>query len=309
MNTFIIGIIVYFLAINFLGIVLTIHDKRAARRGAWRVKERTLLLVSVLGGSVAMLITMRIIRHKTKHLKFMLGIPAIIVVQFSIAVLLFFLFYHGVLLFNNPSKKNYPVRGVDVSSYQGEIDWALLAENDIEFAFIKATEGSSFVDEYFLKNYENALKTDLRIGAYHFFSYDSSGLTQAQNFISVVGKIDDMLPPVVDVEFYGDKEKNLPDKDDVTRELTAFLTAIEEHYNQKPIIYATEKSYKLYISENFSDYDIWIRNVFTSPSNNKDWTFWQYTNREKLDGYSGKEKFIDMNVFNGSQEEFESYGE
>ena len=60
------------------------------------------------------------------------------------------LFYFGIWHFNNPSSTQYPVRGVDVSSYQGNIDWAVLSKQNISFAFIKATEGSSFVDKYFL---------------------------------------------------------------------------------------------------------------------------------------------------------------
>ena len=75
----------YFAAISLLAMGMTMHDKRAARRGAWRVKERTLLLVSALGGSVAMLVTMLLIRHKTKHAKFMVGIPAIILLQVVLA--------------------------------------------------------------------------------------------------------------------------------------------------------------------------------------------------------------------------------
>ena len=83
-------ILIYALAIYFIGISLyavglTLHDKRAARKNLWRIKERTLLLVSALGGSVAMLATMSIIRHKTKHAKFMIGIPVIIILQIAIA--------------------------------------------------------------------------------------------------------------------------------------------------------------------------------------------------------------------------------
>ena len=117
----------------------------------------------------------------------------------------------------------YPVRGVDVSSYQGEIDWKTLSSQNLSFAFIKATEGSSFVDPCFDYNYEKAQKTDLRIGAYHFFSYDSSGEDQAENFISTVSKIDNMLPPVIDLEFYGDKEKNPPEQKAVREQLDRML--------------------------------------------------------------------------------------
>ncbi len=73
-------------AVSSLAVVLTVHDKRAARRGARRVSERTLLMVSALGGSAAMLATMRVIRHKTKHAKFMVGIPVIIAAQIAAGV-------------------------------------------------------------------------------------------------------------------------------------------------------------------------------------------------------------------------------
>lgn len=82
-------------AISGLAIILTLHDKRSARRGARRIPERTLLLVSALGGSAAMLTTMRIIRHKTKHTKFMVGIPVMIVVQIVVGVLVWWRFFGG----------------------------------------------------------------------------------------------------------------------------------------------------------------------------------------------------------------------
>ena len=236
-------------------------------------------------------------------------ISTFLIIAFLSGVIVAWLFYSGIILFNNPSESQYPIRGVDVSSYQGKIDWEILARQNIRFAYIKATEGSSFVDPNYQTNISNASKTDLRLGAYHFFSYDSNGITQAQNFISVVEKTDDMLPPIVDVEFYGDKEKNLPDKDSVQIELTNFIQSIESYYGVKPIIYATEKSYKLYIAGSFSDCDIWIRDVISKPklSDNRKWTFWQYTNRERLEGYNGDEKYIDMNVFYGTNEEFDNY--
>lgn len=74
-------------AVSGLAVVLTLYDKRAARRGTRRVSERTLLIVCALGGSAAMLVTMRVIRHKTKHAKFMVGIPVIIVAQIAVVVL------------------------------------------------------------------------------------------------------------------------------------------------------------------------------------------------------------------------------
>ena len=78
---------IYLIAISILAVILTIYDKICAMSRKWRVKESTLLLLSVLGGSVAMYITMQIIRHKTRHIKFMLGIPIIIILQLLIIFL------------------------------------------------------------------------------------------------------------------------------------------------------------------------------------------------------------------------------
>lgn len=76
--------LIYFIAVSVISVIITIHDKRAAVRRARRVPERRLLILSALGGSVAMYITMQLIRHKTLHAKFMLGIPAIIVAQLAL---------------------------------------------------------------------------------------------------------------------------------------------------------------------------------------------------------------------------------
>lgn len=243
---------------------------------------------------------------RSKCIRIAAMIGAILLVSAILAVALV---YNGVILLNNPPEAVYPVRGVDVSSYQGDIDWQVLSSQNIDFAFIKATEGSSFVDSNFLYNYSEAQKSGIFVGAYHFFSYDSEGLSQAKNFMDTVVPFAGMLPPVIDLEFYGDKEKNPPSRDKVRHELNDMLSALEEHYGLKPIIYATEKSYDRYLSEEYEEYDIWIRNVISKPdlSDGREWTFWQFTNREKLQGYNGQEKYIDGNVFHGSKEEFLLY--
>ena len=233
-----------------------------------------------------------------------------VVIAAACVVTLALFFQTGILFFNNPSPEKYPVRGVDVSSYQGEIDWNVLAGQNIDFAFIKATEGSSFVDIRFRENYENAAKTGIRTGAYHFFSFDSGGDTQAENFIREVPAIDGMLPPVIDIEFYDDKRSNPPNREDVTEQLEIFIEKIVETYGVKPIIYTTYEPWNLYIKDGFPGCDIWIRDVFHHPKlpGNYDWTFWQYTDKATLDGYNGTEKHIDMNVFNGTGAQFENYG-
>ena len=141
----------------------------------------------------------------------------------ALCVVFLILVLNGTIIPNRAAATKYPVRGVDISSYQGEVDWQTLAAQDIAFVFLKATEGSSFVDKSFAYNYEEAVQTELAVGAYHFFSYDSAGATQAENFIRTVAPHDGMLPPVIDLEFYGDKEQHPPKREAVTRELKTML--------------------------------------------------------------------------------------
>ncbi|MBR2087261.1 MAG: glycoside hydrolase family 25 [Oscillospiraceae bacterium] len=207
-----------------------------------------------------------------------------------------------------PSQADYPVRGVDVSRYQGTIDWQVLASQDVTFAFIKATEGSSHQDPCFAYNWEEARKCGVYAGAYHFFSYDSGGETQARNFIDTVGMNEGTLPPVVDLEFYGDYYDNPPDKQETRKTLNALLMALETYYGKKPIIYTTPRAYYSYIlGGGYGEYPLWIREVHTKPIVN--WVFWQYSDQGLLEGYDGKqadqtEAFIDLNVYRGTMDGF-----
>lgn len=211
----------------------------------------------------------------------------------------------GVLRFNHPSPVEYPVRGVDVSHYQGVIQWDVLAGQGIQFAFIKATEGSSFIDSRFVYNLEEAARTDLYVGAYHFFSFDSSGESQGRHFIQTVVRNEDMLPPVVDIEFYGDKGKDPPDRETTQRELSVLLERLEAAYGKKPILYATMAAYERYLKDAYERYPIWIRNVFWKPAlPDRQWTFWQYSDKARLAGYTGEEQYIDMNVYCGDVTQF-----
>lgn len=215
--------------------------------------------------------------------------------------------YYGYFHVNGSRAAKYPIHGVDVSHYQGEIDWDVLTTQDIQFAYIKATEGSSHVDERFAENYRGAKQTGLRVGAYHFFSFDSPGATQAENFIATVEPFDGMLPPVVDVEFYGNKEADPPDPEEVRFQVQTYLDAVEAAYGLRPVIYATYESWELYIVNQFDDYPLWIRDIWKRPDTSVDWIFWQYTNRGRLKGFSGEEAYVDLNVFKGSFEEWERW--
>ena len=197
------------------------------------------------------------------------------------------------------------VIGVDVSSYQADIDMNKLKQQDIAFIYIKATEGSSHQDSRFAENWENAAKASLLSGAYHFFSYDSEGRTQAENFVNAVGTdLKGRLLPAVDVEYYGDKEENPPAKEDVVRELRIYLEILEETYGAKPLIYTRSDIYEKYLKGEFDEYKKWMSSLYTPLSWNykDDWYIWQYLNRGKLEGYTGGEIYIDLNVLNKDKE-------
>ena len=197
--------------------------------------------------------------------------------------------------------KNDSTIGVDVSSYQANINMNKLKEQNIQFIYIKATEGSKAQDNTFEKNWDNAKKAGLLSGAYHFFSFDSEGKTQAENFINTVDdNMKGRLIPAVDVEYYGDKKENPPKKEDVVRELKVFLNALEKEYGVKPIIYSGAEIYDKYLKGEFDEYKKWISSFYTPLSWNykDDWYIWQYLNKGELEGYSGGEKYIDLNILN-----------
>ncbi len=84
---------VYIGVVNVVGFILPAVDKRRAKKDRWRIRESTLFLVSVLGGSVAMYISMRLFHHKTKHKRFMIGIPVIIVLQVALITAVWYFFF------------------------------------------------------------------------------------------------------------------------------------------------------------------------------------------------------------------------
>ena len=242
-----------------------------------------------------------------KNKKILITVLIITLILFVI----FLLMVNGYIIPTKIEAEKFEVKGVDVSEYQGEVDWDKIKEQNIDFAFIKATEGSKGKDNSFDKNYEKLKNMDMLLGLYHFFSFESLGEEQADNYIKVVGNIENdenLMLPIIDIEYYSYYKKVKPNKEWVTKELQKMLDKLEKTYRVKPIIYTTMEFYQEYIEGEFLEYDIWIRNILTKPDlENREWKFWQYTGRGRLEGYNGEEEFIDLNVFNGSKEDFENY--
>ncbi len=203
--------------------------------------------------------------------------------------------------------KEYSVHGVDVSAYQGSVDWNTLYEQGVSFAFVKATEGSSHVDVEFENNWNNLYYTPIMHSAYHFMSFETSGEDQANNYINTVPLRENTLPPVVDVEYYGDFITNPPTVEEVHKILTPLLEKLEAHYGVEPILYTNRHVYEVYLEGNY-DNKVWIASPDTTAAvtDEKPWEFLQYTFFGKLDGYDGIED-IDLNVYNGTIKELVNY--
>lgn len=190
------------------------------------------------------------------------------------------------------------VVGVDVSWYQGDVNMDQLSKQGISFIYIKATEGASHTDKRFRENWIKAVQSKLPRGAYHFFSFESTGIEQAAHFIEVVGDLKGNLIPVVDVEYYENMKLEAPAKVDLIRELHACLNMLETYYNVKPMIYCSRSVYRDYLEGEIDGYPIWVRSIYLPAGVQgwEDWTMWQYSDTTLLEGYSGGEKYIDMNV-------------
>jgi lysozyme len=201
------------------------------------------------------------------------------------------------------SKSDYPVTGIDISKYNGKIDWNALKEQGIDFVFIKTTEGEKYTDPNFNENLNGALKAGIPAGAYHFFRFDRYGTKQAVNFIrnAQIHKL--TLPLVIDVEEWGNFTL-AEDKPTILRELKRLILSVETTTHQKVIIYTNEKTYRKYIKGNFPMNQLWICSFNNPPKVKYKWTFWQYSHKGKLVGI---EHLVDINTFQGDQNNWNNY--
>ncbi len=216
------------------------------------------------------------------------------------------LFYFGKIYVNYPSRTQFPIRGIDISSYQKNIDWNHIDPSEINFILIKATEGGDFKDPTFQNNWQKVRERKLVSGAYHFFTFCKSGEEQAKNYIDTVPQSKYTLPPVIDLEFIGNCKK-IPTSAELETELQSFIDLVEVQYHRKPLLYTTHDFYDLYLRGKYSNTPIWISDFYSwnklpTLSDDKSWTFWQYSERGKV---SGIDSLVDLDVFNGTPAQFE----
>lgn len=196
----------------------------------------------------------------------------------------------------------YKVHGLDISHYQGNIDWFELRQNrltkfPLHFIFMKATEGGDHADSTFSRNFHQAYEHGFIRGAYHFFSPRTDPMKQAEFFIRTVDLKPGDLPPVLDIEVTGKKNK-----EELQDDLKVWLQKVESHYGVKPIIYASYKFKMKYLNDSlFNTYPYWIAHYYVDSVRYKGkWDFWQHTDVGEVSGIKAD---VDLNVYNGTLQE------
>ncbi|HEX3762717.1 MAG TPA: GH25 family lysozyme [Kofleriaceae bacterium] len=199
------------------------------------------------------------------------------------------------------------IKGVDVSHFDGTVDWGAARRAGITFAIIKATEGTSFVDNHFATNWTNTGANGIVHGAYHFFRPESDPVAQADFFVKIAGspKSGD-LPPVIDLE--------------VTDGLTAaqvasgartFLQRLQQKTGRVPMIYTSVRVFNTLLGgpAGFGPYSLWVANWNVRCPNIPNppwtrWTFWQSSATGTVAGFSDP---VDVDNFNGTSADLTAF--
>ncbi len=202
----------------------------------------------------------------------------------------------------------HPVHGIDVSKYQGQIDWEQVRAAGVSFAFIKATEGGDRLDSRFQENWEASRRAGVPRGAYHFTYWCRPMADQIAWFKRNVPVEPDALPPVLDVE-WNFQSPTCPRRVPVAlaqAKMREFLHAMERHYGKKPIIYADIKFHREVLAGNeFAEYPFWVRSVAAVPHvryPGRRWAFWQITATGRIAGINTP---VDRNVFAGTRQQWQ----
>jgi lysozyme len=214
-------------------------------------------------------------RHRTGR-----WLAKLTIAGLSVAILATGGWYIGLPHYRPPLKAGEKY-GIDVSNHQGTIDWAAVADDKIDYAYIKATEGNDFVDKRFSTNWAQAKQAGVARGAYHFFTLCSSGRSQAENFLKTVPTDAGALPPAVDLEYSACSGR--PSAKTFQRELTAFVDLVEEKTHQEVVLYVMPNFESRYPIEQVLPRDRWERRLFRRPATDE-WVIWQTSAKASIDG-------------------------
>ncbi len=205
-----------------------------------------------------------------------------------------------------PGRKpsSYPVHGVDMSRWQGPVDWSAAQAAGVSFVFLKATEGTDIADPGFRAHWDGAGRAGVARGAYHFMYHCSPATRQARWFIRNVPVAPGALPPVLDIEDtpFSPTCPKRPSPDAIRAEAAAFLRVVERHYGRAAIVYTTPDFYaRNELWRVPGGHEFWLRSVADHPSETfrgQHWTFWQYSGTGLVPGVRGQ---VDLNAFAGSR--------
>ncbi len=186
-------------------------------------------------------------------------------------------------------------QGIDVSQDQGTVTWSQVAAAAYAFAFIKATDGETYVDPLFAQNWAGAKAAGLLRGAYHFFRAEDDPQAQAEFFWQTVGGIGE-LPLVVDVEESMEQSNSV-----VIANLASFLASLQQWSGQQPMIYTDPGFWNGLGTSAFGGYPLWVAEYgVTAPTLPAGWTLWDFWQHSETGNVAGIQGSVDLNVFSGS---------
>jgi lysozyme len=196
---------------------------------------------------------------------------------------------------SNPSSR---LTGIDVSHYQGHVNWGAVRGAGCAFAFAKATEGAGDTDPFFATNWAGMKAAGLLRGAYHFFRSEQDAAQQAAHFLSTVQLGTGDLPPVLDIEI-ADGVSGAA----LVGGVQTWLDAVEPAAGVTPIIYTDASFWNANLNAQFGAYPLWIAHYTAAPAPTplprgwSDWTLWQYSQSLHIEGVNGA---ADHDYFNGT---------
>jgi lysozyme len=189
--------------------------------------------------------------------------------------------------------------GLDVSHYQGTVDWQQVFQAGYLFAFIKATDGITYVDPMFATNWGGAKAAGLLRGAYHFFEANDDPQQQAQNFLDTVTLEPGDLPPVIDVE--SSSTSGQVSTATIIDSIATWLQTVEQATGLTPIIYTNPGYWNSLGTEQFSGYPLWVAEYGvaspTLPTGWTSWALWQFSQSGQIPGVTTA---VDLDLFQGS---------
>ena len=186
-------------------------------------------------------------------------------------------------------------QGIDVSGWQGNINYAEVKNSGIEIVYMKSSEGRSFIDPYFNQNYTNAKSNGLKVGFYHYLIARSNeeAIEEARFFVSVISGKEPDCRLAMDFESFGNLSVEEINQIGIT-----FMTAVQNLSGKEVIIYSNTNDARNIFSGELTNYPLWVAQyeVYEPTPNGKwsTWAGWQYTSTGEVAGISGH---VDRNKF------------